>query len=112
MRWVYALVVLSLLAATPALADIDRGEAAFERGDYETAPGVFRPLAAEGDAQAQHNLGFMYYRGEGVEQDFAAALNWFRKAAAQGSAPAQARLGKMYYRGKGVAKDHAMAANH
>ena len=33
---------------------------------------------------AQHNLGLMYAKGIGVEQDFAEALKWLQLAASQG----------------------------
>jgi len=46
--------------------------------------------AEKGDAGAQHNLGLMYYDGEGVVQDYIEAVKWYRKAADQGDAPAQA----------------------
>ena len=40
--------------------------------------------AEAGDAEAQVRLGFLYYYGEGVEQDFDKAVEWFRKSAEQG----------------------------
>ena len=52
----------------------------------------------------QYALGMMYYKGEGVPQDYTVAGQWFRKAAKQGSRDAQCRLGLMYYSGQGVAK--------
>ena len=36
------------------------GEAAWSRGDYATALSMWRPLAAQGNAMAQNNLGVMY----------------------------------------------------
>lgn len=61
-----------------------------------------RKAAAQGDAQAQAELGFIYAHGIGVKQDHAEALNWFHKAAAQGHAGAEAFLGAMYCSGLGV----------
>ena len=43
------------------------------------------PVAAAGDAVAQHDLGDAYYFGEGVQKDRARAVQWYAKAAAQGS---------------------------
>ena len=40
--------------------------------------------ADQGYAQAQYNLGDMYYHGEGVAQDYSEALRWFHKAQVQG----------------------------
>ena len=48
--------------------------------------------ALQGDAQAQYNLGFMYYKGEGVKQDLSQAKLWYEKAAAQGDAKAKESL--------------------
>ena len=58
--------------------------------------------AEQGDADAQHNLGLMYYRGHGMPKDYLEAVKWFRKAAEQGHAQAQFLLASMYYLGRGV----------
>ena len=64
-----------------------------------------RQLAQQGDAEAQYNLGAMYYSGQGVRQDYTEAFRWFRKAADQGYAEAQYNLGLMYANGHGVHQD-------
>jgi len=69
----------------------------------------FRVAAAQGDADAQYNLGLMYSRGVGVGEDDAEALKWYRMAAAQGHAKAQYNLGMMYYFGKGVPRNRMVA---
>ena len=61
-----------------------------------------RPLAKEGNVHAQARLAFLYANGEGVAQDYAAAVGWYRKAAEQGNAIAQYNLGDMYRVGEGV----------
>ena len=53
---------------------VEDAAAAYKRGDYATAMRLFRPLADDGDASAQVVLGFMYKRGQGVPQDYAAAV--------------------------------------
>ena len=68
-----------------------------------------RKAAAQGHADAQFGLGAMYYKGEGVLQDYSQALFWFRKAAAQGYAHAQYDLGVMYALGRGVLQDMVKA---
>ena len=83
--------------------------AAYDRGDYATAVRLLRPLAEQGNAQAQNGLGAMYYNGKGVAQDFKEAVKWYRLAAAQGYASAQLNLGAMYYEGKGVTEDFIRA---
>ena len=47
----------------------DSAAAAYFEGDYATAAGIWRPLAEQGDAQAQYFLGAQYEQGEGVLQD-------------------------------------------
>ncbi len=65
----------------PAWAGFDEGFAAYQRGDYATALREWRPLAKQGVADAQHNLGLMYDYGQGVPQDYVQAHMWFNLAA-------------------------------
>lgn len=44
--------------------------------------------ASLGLVDAQFNLGLMYYKGQGVPQDYEEALRWFKEAAEQGDAQA------------------------
>ena len=67
-----------------ALADVNDGVAAWERGDYETAVAEWRGPAGQGDADAQFNLGQAYRLGRGVEQNTRQAEVYYAKAAAQG----------------------------
>ena len=89
--------------------DFDYGLAAFQRGDFETAFAVFAPLADEGFAPAQFNLGVMHEHGLGVAQDYAEALRWYRPLAEAGHALARLRLGYMYEHGRSVPQDHVEA---
>lgn len=61
--------------------------------------------AQQNDAEAQYNLGTMYYYGGGVPQNFATAKAWYEKAAAQGDIRSQNNLGFMYTQGQGGHKD-------
>ena len=49
---------------------------------------LLRAAAGLGDADAQFDLGTMYDRGEGVDEDDQQAVLWYRKAAEQGDADA------------------------
>ncbi len=95
--------------AAPAWAGLDEGMTAYHRGDYATALREWRPLAKQGYAEAQSNLGVMYDIGQGVPQDYAEAAKWYRKGAEQGYAAAQNNLGFMYEDGQGVPQDYAHA---
>ena len=68
-----------------------------------------RRAAKQGEASAQYNLGLMYFRGEGVPQDYGAAFDWFQLAAEQGDIGAQLALGLSYSLGWGVAKNYVRA---
>ncbi len=70
---------------------------------------VTRRLAEQGDAEAQFSLGYMYYNGQGVPQDYKQAVKWYRKAVEQGYAMGQLFLGVMYHNGQGVPQDYKQA---
>ena len=89
---------------------LQRGQAAYDRQDYLTAFHEWLPLAQQGNARAQNNLGVLYDQGRGVAQDYALALHWYLHAAVQGYAMAQYNLGVMYAQGRGVAQDDTLAA--
>jgi TPR repeat protein len=95
------MVVIGTAVAEP----LEDATAARENGDYATALKLLRPLADQGVAEAEFNLGLMYAQGQGVQQDDAEALNWCRKAADQGDADAQVW---MIY-GRGLAPRYAEA---
>ncbi len=105
---------VSLLLASGGVGyaqDFNKGLAAYDSGDYETAFHEFRPLAEQGDARAQYNLAQMHREGRGVIQDYKEAANWYRKAAEQGIAVAQYNLAQMHREGWGVIQDYKEAAN-
>lgn len=78
------LTAIFLLASLSSYADIQTGVDAYEAGDYATALKEFKPLAEQGDAVAQYNLGMMYRKGQGVSKDGKESAKWYRKAAEQG----------------------------
>ena len=61
--------------------------------------------AVQGDKDAQHQLGLMYYNGDNVSKDYLQAFKWFNKAAEQGDPESQYYLGVMYIYGHGVSRD-------
>ncbi len=86
-------VVVALMLATPAWADLQAGFEAHKRGDYEVAAKEFRPLAADGDQFAQLFLGDLYLSGRGVATDEKEGIKLLSAAAEQGNVCAQLRLG-------------------
>ena len=74
-----------------------------------TSTADLQKTATQGVAEAQTNLGLLYYYGRNVPRDYTKAREWFEKAAAQGDADAQYNLGTLYDFGKGVSQDFSMA---
>jgi len=56
--------------------DLRKGLEAYNRGDYVTALKELKPLAEQGNTDAQFRLGWMYYDGAGVVQDKVYAYMW------------------------------------
>ena len=73
-------------------ADFQKGMDAAQTGDFATALREWKPLAEQGHANAQFNLGMMYTIVRGVPQDDKTAAKWYRLAAEQGHADAKERL--------------------
>ena len=106
-----ALVVTLLASGTPALADFQAGVKAYEAENYKKAFDEWLPLARNNDPAAMRNIGHMYRRGLGVEQDYQKAMTWYKRAATLGFDRAQANVAGMYLAGEGVEQDYAQAAN-
>jgi uncharacterized protein len=102
-----SIFAFGLCGAARPLAEAN---AALQRGDYETAYALARPLADRGLAVAQLVLGVMHGGGHGVPQNDAEAASWLQRAADQGCAEAQTILGVMYAKGQGVTQNDAKAA--
>jgi hypothetical protein len=51
------LVVAVVMASAAVAGQFEDATAAYDRGDYATALRLLRPLAEQGDADAQTNLG-------------------------------------------------------
>ena len=87
------LVAAQILAGAGAFAGPwEDGMAAYNRGDYMPAVQLFRPLAAAGNAKAQHLIGVMYHKGQGVTRSSVRAFAWFSLAATHGDSDAKAKL--------------------
>ena len=103
------LCTLLLLTSAFVQAGFDEGVTAAYKDDFQTAFKDWKPLAEQGDAAAQYNLGYMYNNGKGVPQNYTQALYWYKKAAEQGYANAQYNLGYMYNNGQGVSQNYTQA---
>ena len=63
-----------------------------------------------GLAEAQNTMGWHYYHGDGVKQDYEESFKWFQKAANLGEPSAQFNVGMMYAAGTGTKQDFIEAA--
>ncbi|MEO5348244.1 MAG: sel1 repeat family protein [Magnetococcus sp. YQC-3] len=86
------------------------GKAADNRQNRSGQTDAILTDAANGNADAQFNLGWMYYNGKGVKQSYQEAGKWLRKAADQGDVSAQYVLGWMCEQGRGLPQDYREAA--
>jgi TPR repeat protein len=104
-----AMLVLLLAGSCTVCAGWDEAVAAERSGDYAKAFAEYRKLADDGDIQALHNLGVMYYNGYGVYMDYGKAMQCFLEAAEHGIAGSQNNIGYMYAHGEGVPQDFVRA---
>ena len=86
--------------------DLQEGIDAIHRNDFETAYKLLMPLAEQGDAKAQHNLGIVYFNNG---NDFKEAVKWWKLSADQDNADSQYTLGRMHLMGFGVIQDYVQA---
>jgi TPR repeat protein len=107
----FALLAAFMLSQSVVFgADLKKGLAAFNEGDYQTSLAECQPLADEGNAVAQFCVGRLYANGFGVPMDDAQAIKWYGLAAAAGHAEAQYNLGVMHANGWGVPMNEVPAA--
>ena len=90
-------------------ADYEKGETAYQNGDYATALSELKPLANQGYDRAQFRLGWMYDMGYGVPEDDKTAVKWYTLAAEQGHDGAQNNLAMMYANGLSGSVDYKTA---
>lgn len=88
------------------LLDIDPEQAV---GWFQKCRDGVKTQAEAGNPEAQYALGFMYFAGVGLTQNFSAAVLNFEKAANQGNSLAKHKLGSMYHSGDGVEQNFSRA---
>jgi TPR repeat protein len=108
-RFALFTLLFTSLVSSMAVADIDKGIAAYEANDLPLAYKEFLASAEEGNADAQFNVALMYERGIGVAKNLEEAVVWYRKSALQGNSAAQFNLGVLYENGLGTTVDFAKA---
>lgn len=80
--------------------------------DLTKAQAFWEQAAAQGNAEAQFNLGELLYKGSTkarFKTDSQAALHWYEQAAAQGHGESCYQLGVLYEKGRGIHHDFHQA---
>ncbi len=90
-----------------ATTNYQQGTRLYRPDNAAAALQELKPLAEQGDAEAQFKLGSLYYQGLGVPQDYPEAIKWLRRAADQRHVSAEVVLGNIYANGfqGAIAKD-------
>ncbi len=83
--------------------ELQRIKKNFETGYYKSAMRDALPLAADGIAEAQYAVGYMYYYGYGVTQDVDVGYFWIKRAARQGFVPAVKAVRMITSKKEGIA---------
>lgn len=102
-------LISAVIAAQTVAATPDAVSAAMDSGDYEAARELLKPLAIEGDAEAQYTLGMLYLDGHGGAEKESTGVHWLTLSARQHYHKAANELGKMYASGRGVPMDQELS---
>ncbi len=77
--------------------------------DWKTAYKIIQSLIKEGNATAEHTMGWFHEQGIEVPQSDKEAFNWWLKSAPKGVVESQAALGLLYLSGKGTDTNYEKA---
>ncbi|NCJ04957.1 sel1 repeat family protein [Synechococcales cyanobacterium C] len=92
------------------MSNLENGQAAFEAEDYINAFRLLKPIAEQGNAEAQCVIANMYQLGLGLERDFSEAIHWYEKSAEQGYGVASNNLAEIFRSGAcGIAANQEKA---
>ncbi|MGB1800273.1 MAG: SPOR domain-containing protein [Gammaproteobacteria bacterium] len=106
----YFFILLFFVTSSSFAATYEEGKKAYLAQDYELALEILKPLAENGNAQAQITLGLMYDYGHGVEKSASESIKWYLMAAEQGVPLVQHDMGVKYFQGQGVEQNYDEAA--
>lgn len=96
--------LISCALCLPASADnLHDGLEAYRTGQFAHAWRVLKPLALQGNSDAQNQIGLMYANGQGTTRDDSSAAYWFQRAAEFGHARAQRNLDFLIANGRAQA---------
>lgn len=109
LAWAVCLGAQTLPEKHPENPMMQKAVQAYQQGKFQAAFALLKPLAQQGDAEAQYNLAVLYQDGLSVAPSAEQAFYWYEKAAWQGLADAQFMMGLLYSQAQGVQQDYAQA---
>lgn len=80
-----------------------------ENKEFLAAYNILIPMALQGDAEAQYQIGWMYDYGQGVPKNICIGTLWHDKAARIGHMRAQRALAFAYHGGDGLPRNAELA---
>ena len=110
---VYVILLMTLVTvmavAQTAQDLLSEANAKYEAGQMDVALELYTQAANKGLAEAQFQVGKMYYLGESGSKDYSSASMWFKRAARQRHAKAEYGLATCYMNGDGVPVNYDQA---
>jgi len=68
----------------------------YQQSQYDIARKMWKPMAENGDCDAQYALGLLYFNGLSVRKSYSTAFKWWGRAAEQAQPQALNSLGVVY----------------
>jgi hypothetical protein len=107
----FRFVWLTLILISASAGATEPGDPNFSHNVYLQPYAKLRQSAERGDAEAQFDMGYLYYMAGkdpaivGIPQSYKLAAEWYEKAARQGHSRAQYNMAVLHLQGEGVERD-------
>lgn len=101
MKKILILLLFSAVCTNVCVADYRRAAEFVRAGNYPDAVDALQDTLAS-DPKSQYLMGYLYYHGLGVEQNYNQAADLFEKALEAGNIESATFLAYMYDEGKGI----------
>ena len=101
--------VLCIFSINPPIifaSNYSDGMNAMKNENHEEAVKFFRIAAEAGDSRAQHCLGVMLNKGQGVKQNYEESFKWLNLAAKQGFSQAKLDLAILIHHKQGIPENY------
>ncbi len=104
------MTVMTVMAVAQTAQELlNDANAKYEAGQMDAALELYTQAANKGLAEAQYQLGKMYYLGESGSKDYSSSSMWFKRAARQRHAKAEYGLATCYMNGDGLPVNYDQA---